>query len=140
MVEFLLLICLIILAVLVWKPVKKAVLSALDGRAEKIRSELDEGVGPRRDAHVGDHHRRRPTCRFDALAHRGRRVGVDVVDDHLRAVGSQPGGDRGADAAAGPGDEGDASGEAVGHQNERPSPYDSAITLRAISLVIGPMR
>ena len=37
-----LLICLIILVVLVWKPAKKAVLGALDGRAEKIRSDLDE--------------------------------------------------------------------------------------------------
>ena len=42
MIEFLLLICLIILVVLIWKPAKKAVLGALDGRAEKIRSDLDE--------------------------------------------------------------------------------------------------
>ena len=42
MLELLLLVCLIILEVLVWKPTKKAVLSALDSRAEKIRHELDE--------------------------------------------------------------------------------------------------
>jgi F-type H+-transporting ATPase subunit b len=42
MLELLLLICLIILVVLVWKPAKKAVLGALDGRAEKIRTDLDE--------------------------------------------------------------------------------------------------
>ncbi len=42
MLELLLLICLIILVVLVWKPAKKAVLGVLDGRAEKIRNELDE--------------------------------------------------------------------------------------------------
>ena len=42
MLELLLLVCLIILVVLVWKPAKKAVLGALDGRAEKIRNDLDE--------------------------------------------------------------------------------------------------
>lgn len=42
MLELLLLICLVILVVLVWKPAKKAVLGALDGRAEKIRNDLDE--------------------------------------------------------------------------------------------------
>src|SRR5215218_9029845 len=42
MLELLLLVCLIILLVLVWKPLKKSVLGALDGRAEKIRSDLDE--------------------------------------------------------------------------------------------------
>jgi F-type H+-transporting ATPase subunit b len=42
MLELMLLVCLVILIVLIWKPVKKAVLGALDTRAEKIRSELDE--------------------------------------------------------------------------------------------------
>ena len=42
MLELLLLVCLIILVVLIWKPTKKAVLDALDSRAEKIRHELDE--------------------------------------------------------------------------------------------------
>jgi F-type H+-transporting ATPase subunit b len=42
MLELLLLICLIILVVLVWKPARKAVLGTLDGRAEKIRTDLDE--------------------------------------------------------------------------------------------------
>ena len=42
MLELLLLVCLIILVVLVWKPAKKAVLGVLDGRAEKIRNDLDE--------------------------------------------------------------------------------------------------
>jgi F-type H+-transporting ATPase subunit b len=42
MLELLLLVCLIILVVWVWKPAKKAVLGALDARAEKIRSDLDE--------------------------------------------------------------------------------------------------
>ncbi len=42
MLELLLLICLIILFVVIWKPAKKVVLGALDARAEKIRSDLDE--------------------------------------------------------------------------------------------------
>jgi F-type H+-transporting ATPase subunit b len=42
MLELLLLICLIILVVLVWKPARKAVLGTLDSRAEKIRTDLDE--------------------------------------------------------------------------------------------------
>jgi F-type H+-transporting ATPase subunit b len=42
MLELILLVALVILVVAVWGPVKKAVLGALDGRAEKIRQELDE--------------------------------------------------------------------------------------------------
>ena len=42
MIELILLACLVVLIVLIWKPVKKAVVGALDGRAEKIRNELDE--------------------------------------------------------------------------------------------------
>ena len=42
MLELMLLICLAILIALVWKPFKRNVLGALDARAEKIRSELDE--------------------------------------------------------------------------------------------------
>lgn len=42
MLELMLLIALVILIVLVWKPFKKNVLGALDQRAERIRAELDE--------------------------------------------------------------------------------------------------
>jgi F-type H+-transporting ATPase subunit b len=42
MLELMLLVSLIILVVLVWKPVRKNVLGALDARAEKIRTDLDE--------------------------------------------------------------------------------------------------
>ena len=40
--ELLVLAALVVLAVLVWRPVKRMVLGTLDGRAERIRAELDE--------------------------------------------------------------------------------------------------
>lgn len=42
MLELMLLISLILLIVVVWKPVKSSVLGTLDARAEKIRHDLDE--------------------------------------------------------------------------------------------------
>lgn len=42
MLELVLLICLILLVVLVWKPVRNGLLGTLDARAEKIRHDLDE--------------------------------------------------------------------------------------------------
>ena len=42
MLELILLLCLILLVAVIWKPVKNAVLGALAGRAEKIRHDLDE--------------------------------------------------------------------------------------------------
>ena len=42
MLELVLLVALVILVVALWKPAKRAILGALDGRAERIRSELDE--------------------------------------------------------------------------------------------------
>ncbi|MFO1038373.1 MAG: F0F1 ATP synthase subunit B [Geminicoccaceae bacterium] len=42
MIELVLLVCLILLVVLVWKPAKNAILGALDGRSNKIRQDLDE--------------------------------------------------------------------------------------------------
>ncbi|MCB2055084.1 MAG: F0F1 ATP synthase subunit B [Geminicoccaceae bacterium] len=42
MLEFMLLVALLILVVLVWKPVKAGLVGGLDNRAERIRTELDE--------------------------------------------------------------------------------------------------
>ena len=42
MLELVLLICLVLLVVLVWKPVRTGLLGTLDARAEKIRHDLDE--------------------------------------------------------------------------------------------------
>jgi F-type H+-transporting ATPase subunit b len=72
MIEFLLLICLIILVVLVWKPVKKAVLSALDGRAEKIRSELDEAQRLHEEAKA-------LLAKYQAELHHGEELAADIV-------------------------------------------------------------
>jgi F-type H+-transporting ATPase subunit b len=42
MINLILLIALVVLIVLVWKPVTKNIFGALDARAERIRAELDE--------------------------------------------------------------------------------------------------
>ena len=42
MLELVLLVALVILVVALWKPAKRMVLGTLDGRAERIRAELDE--------------------------------------------------------------------------------------------------
>src|SRR5690349_25017002 len=72
MVEFLLLICLIILVVLVWKPAKKAGVSALDGRAEKIRSELDEAQRLHEEAKA-------LLAKYEAELHAGEALAADIV-------------------------------------------------------------
>jgi F-type H+-transporting ATPase subunit b len=72
MIEFLLLICLIILVVLVWKPVKKAVLTALDGRAEKVRAELDEAQRLHEEAKA-------LLAKYEAQLHAGEALAADIV-------------------------------------------------------------
>lgn len=42
MIEFWLLVALVLLIVLVWKPIRQHVLGGLDARGEKIRAELDQ--------------------------------------------------------------------------------------------------
>ncbi len=48
--ELLLLLALIVLAAIVWKPAKRAVLVGLDSRAERIKNELDEAARLREEA------------------------------------------------------------------------------------------
>ena len=48
--EIWLVVALVIVFAMVWKPLKKGVLSALDGRADRIRAELDEAQRLRDDA------------------------------------------------------------------------------------------
>lgn len=50
MAEIVLLFCVVLLVVLVWKPAKNAVLGTLDARAEKIRHDLDEAQRLHEDA------------------------------------------------------------------------------------------
>lgn len=72
MIELLLLICLIILVVLIWKPVKTAVLSALDGRAEKVRAELDEAQRLHEEAKA-------LLAKYQAELHAGEALAADIV-------------------------------------------------------------
>ncbi len=50
MTEFLLLVALLILLALIWKPLSRAVLGVLDGHAGKVRQELDEAKRLREEA------------------------------------------------------------------------------------------
>lgn len=72
MIELLLLICLIILFVLIWKPVKKAVLGALDGRAAKIRNDLDEAQRLHEEA-------KGLLAKYEAELHKGEALALDIV-------------------------------------------------------------
>lgn len=49
--EFYVLVALAIFFVIVWKPVRRVVVEALDGRAERIRQELDAARNLREEAH-----------------------------------------------------------------------------------------
>lgn len=48
--EVLLIFALLVLAALVWKPAKRAILGGLDSRAERIRNEIDEAARLREEA------------------------------------------------------------------------------------------
>jgi F-type H+-transporting ATPase subunit b len=72
MLELLLLICLIILAVVIWKPLKKAVLGALDGRADKIRNDLDEAQRLHDEAKV-------LLAKYQKQLHEGEALAADIV-------------------------------------------------------------
>jgi F-type H+-transporting ATPase subunit b len=74
MLELILLICLIILVALVWKPIKQNVLGALDSRAEKIRSELDEAQRLHEEAKA-------LLARYQRQLHEGERLAADILAD-----------------------------------------------------------
>jgi F-type H+-transporting ATPase subunit b len=50
MLELLLLLAMIILIALIWKPLSKIIFGALDGHADKVRAELDEAKRLREEA------------------------------------------------------------------------------------------
>lgn len=60
MLEFLLLVSLIILIAIVYKPLSRIILGALDGHATKVRAELDEAKRLREEAQslLAEHQRR----------------------------------------------------------------------------------
>ena len=64
---------------------------------------------------------------------------VQGVDDHVCATRGQSQSDRSPDPTPSPSDKRDPRA-GLRHQNDRGSPNDSAMELRAISFVIGPMR
>ncbi|MEK0082187.1 F0F1 ATP synthase subunit B [Benzoatithermus flavus] len=72
MLELVLLICLIVLIVLVWKPVKRSVLGALDARAEKIRSELDEAQRLHEEAKA-------LLAKYQRQLHEGEKLAQDIL-------------------------------------------------------------
>ena len=72
MLELMLLIALIILVVLVWKPFKRNVLGALDARAEKIRAELDEAQRLHEEAKA-------LLAKYQRQLHEGEKLAADIV-------------------------------------------------------------
>ena len=72
MIELVILICLIILIVLVWKPVKKAVLGTLDARADKIRSDLDEAQRLHEEA-------KSLLAKYQRQLHEGEQLATDIL-------------------------------------------------------------
>lgn len=72
MVELIILVCLIILVVLAWKPVKKAVLGTLDARADKIRSDLDEAQRLHEEA-------KSLLAKYQRQLHEGEQLAADIL-------------------------------------------------------------
>ena len=72
MIELVILVCLIILIVLIWKPVKKAVLGALDARADKIRSDLDEAQRLHEEA-------KSLLAKYQRQLHEGEQLATDIL-------------------------------------------------------------
>ena len=72
MLELMLLICLVILVVLVWKPLRNNVLGALDARAEKIRTDLDEAQRLHEEAKA-------MLAKYQRQLHEGEKLAGDIL-------------------------------------------------------------
>ena len=72
MLELVLLIALIILVVALWKPAKRMVLGTLDGRAERIRAELDEAQRLHEEAKA-------LVARYQRQLHEGEKLAAEIV-------------------------------------------------------------
>jgi F-type H+-transporting ATPase subunit b len=72
MLELILLLCLILLVAVIWKPVKNAVLGALDGRAEKIRHDLDEAQRLHEEAKA-------LLAKYERQLHQGEKLATDIA-------------------------------------------------------------
>ena len=72
MLELVLLIALVILVVALWKPAKRMVLGTLDGRAERIRAELDEAQRLHEEAKA-------LVARYQRQLHEGEKLAAEIV-------------------------------------------------------------
>ncbi len=77
MLELILLACLVLLVVVVWKPVKNGVLGTLDGRAEKIRHDLDEAQRLHEEAKA-------MLAKYERQLHEGEKLAADITADAER--------------------------------------------------------
>jgi F-type H+-transporting ATPase subunit b len=74
MLELILLVSLILLVAVVWKPVKNGVIGALDGRAEKIRHDLDEAQRLHEEAKA-------LLAKYERQLHQGEKLAADITAD-----------------------------------------------------------
>ena len=72
MVNLILLLALVILIVLVWKPVTRNIFGALDARAERIRAELDEAQRLHEEAKA-------LLAKYQRQLHEGEQLAADIV-------------------------------------------------------------
>jgi F-type H+-transporting ATPase subunit b len=72
MLELVLLVCLILLVVVIWKPLKTAVVGTLDGRAEKIRHDLDEAQRLHEEAKA-------MLAKYERQLHEGEKLAADIT-------------------------------------------------------------
>lgn len=72
MLELVLLVCLILLVVVIWKPLKSTVVGTLDGRAEKIRHDLDEAQRLHEEAKA-------MLAKYERQLHEGEKLAADIT-------------------------------------------------------------
>jgi F-type H+-transporting ATPase subunit b len=72
MLELVLLVCLILLVVVIWKPLKTTVVGTLDGRAEKIRHDLDEAQRLHEEAKA-------MLAKYERQLHEGQKLAADIT-------------------------------------------------------------
>lgn len=72
MLELVLLVALVLLVIVVWKPVKNAVVGTLDGRAEKIRHDLDEAQRLHEEAKA-------MLAKYERQLHEGEKLAADIT-------------------------------------------------------------
>ncbi len=74
MLELILLVCLVLLVAVVWRPAKNAILGTLDGRAEKIRHDLDEAQRLHEEAKA-------MLAKYERQLQEGEKLAADITAD-----------------------------------------------------------